>query len=161
MVKISEETIIQTKAENVWNFLTTLHEGDNYKKWHPTDHIKFVCLKGDEETVGSQLYFEEHIGKSILKLSYQISVSEKNRYLEYRATFPFSLFHLGKGSFRITKLGNGEVKMTAYIEYGYDLALIGNLIDKIVDLFFKRKSLEKHVQEEGENIKKILENHKD
>ena len=158
MVKITEETIIHTKAEDVWNFLTTLQKGDNYKNWHPTDHIKMICLKGNGETVSSQFYFEEYIGKTILKLSYQITISEKNKYLEYSTIFPLSLLRLGKGSFSITPVDINSVKMTAYLEYGYTITILGDIIDQIFNLVFKRKSLEKHIHDEGENIKKILEN---
>ena len=156
MQKIEEKTVIQTQPEKVWNFLTSLHEGDNYHRWHPKDHIRHWVEKGDMQTVGSEAYFEERLGTFTLKLRYRLTVARYPEYLEYEAAFPLSLFHAGIASFTIRPIDPNSTELTAYVEYGYRIPLIGSLIDSLISLFVHRADVEKHIREEGENMRQIL-----
>ena len=157
MKKITEQTVIKTRPEKIWEFLVGLHKDGNYKKWHPQDHIKFVLVKGDLEKVGSIASFEEHIGKIILKGSYKVTHSVSPRYLEYSPAFPLSLLKAVRAYFKIEPINAYQTKFTAYAEYGYNIPLLATLFDWIVELFVKREDIEKHMHEEGENLKQILE----
>lgn len=161
MVKIVKETIIEAKPEAVWEFLTNLEKNDNYRKWHPKDHIKLICLKGNLQDVGSIIYFEEHLGKFLLKLKYKITRSTiAPYYLEYVATFPLSLLHAGKAYFKIEPMGNTGSRLLAGAEYGYNIPFIGELLDDVIETKIKRKDIEKHMEEEGENIRQLLTQNK-
>lgn len=157
MQQITEVTLVKAPAKEVWNFLTNLQTGDTYRKWHPRDHIKIICLKGNGEAVGSNFYAEEYIGKFVLRLPYTVTHSIPHYYLEYSASFPLSLLKVGKGYFKIEDVNSKTTKLTAYVEYGYELPILGKVLDKIVNFLIKKKHLEKHIHEEGENIKKLLE----
>jgi len=78
---ITEETVIRTTPERIWNFLVSLHTDGNYKKWHPKDHVLYKLLKGDMAHVGSEAYFEEHLGAFTLKLRYRLTVARFPEYL--------------------------------------------------------------------------------
>jgi len=157
MKRVTEQTIIKTSPERIWQFLVNLHKDGNYTKWHPQDHIKFTLVEGDLEKVGSIASFEERIGKVIIKGSYKVTQSVSPRYLEYSPTFPLSLLKAMKAYFKIEPINSSQTKFTAYTEYGYNIPLFDILVDWIVELFIKKEGIEKHMHEEGENLKQILE----
>lgn len=157
MIQIKKETIINSTPEKVWYFLTHLQKENNYKNWHPTDHVKMALVTGEGNKKGSKLYIEEYIGKTLLRLPYEIARVEKNKYIEYVAWFPFSLLHLGKGYFRIEALSRNTIKLTADVELGYTNPFF-MFLDKIILLFIHAQDLEKHMTKEGENMKSLLEN---
>ncbi len=156
MQTVIEKTIVTATPQQVWKFLTSIQEGDNYKRWHPQDHIKCICSSGDGVSVGSQFYAEEYIGKRILKLPYQLNKAVENEFLEYTAQTPLSLLNLGKGYFKI-EIEGVNTSIIALVEYGWDVPIIGTLIDSTIEMYFKKKDLQKHMQEEGMNMKKIVE----
>jgi len=157
MQTINEKTIIKSPPEKVWEFLTTLHKGDNYHQWHPHDHIIYRLKKGDMQTIGSKAYFEERIGTFKLKLTYQLTKAQYPSYLEYSPAFPLSLLNLGKASFALKSIEANATELTAYVRYGYGLPIMGGLIDFLIRMFVKKADAEKHIREEGENLKRLLD----
>ena len=157
MRTITEEIIIKATPVEIWNFLTNLHRDDNYKKWHPKDHIAYVMRKSSMGKVGGIAYFSEHVGKFTLKLSYTLTQTNNLYFLEYKAAWPLSWLHAGKGTFTMEPIDNQTTRFIAYAEYGYDLPIIGKLIDRIVEKIIKYDDARKHMHEEGENLKAILE----
>lgn len=157
MQKIIEETTIKASQVVIWNFLVNLDKKDNYKKWHPQDHIKLIPLKGSLDKIGSIYYCEEKLGKFTLKIYFKVDKSIYLKYLEYSAAFPLSLLKAGRIYFKIKAFDKDTTKLIAYSEYGYDLPVLGLIVDKIIALFINKKDCVRHVQEEGENIKNILE----
>lgn len=158
MNTITEKTIINASPSKVWEFLTNLHKDDNYKKWHPQDHISFTLLKGNSATPGSVMYIQERLGNFILRLPYRLRQSTFPNYLEYTLVFPLSLLRLGKGYFRMDYVKPGVTNLTAYVEYGYSMPIISETVDWFISLFIDKFAAEKHIHEEGENIKRLLEN---
>lgn len=154
---ITEETIIKTSPENIWNFLTSLHTDDNYKKWHPADHVVYILRKGDMTKVGGAAYFVEHMGNFTLKLTYTTKVANYPTYLEYRAVPPLSWLHAGRGSFQMLPVDPKTTRFIAYVEYGYNMPIIGTIIDLVIEKFIRYEDARKHMHEEGENLKAILE----
>lgn len=158
MKVLYEETIIKTTPEELWNFLTNLHQDGNYKKWHPTDHVIYLLHKGSMGKIGGTAYFVEHIGKFTLKLSYTVTKANYPYYIEYTGTPPLSWFHAGKASFQMERLDIRTTKLTACIEYGYKFSFFGKVIDWLIEKIIKYKDVQKHIHEEGEYIKNYLEN---
>lgn len=157
MRTITEEAIIKATPEQIWDFLTNLHVDDNYKKWHPTDHITYDLRKGSMGKVGGKAYFAEQIGRFTLKLSYKTKVANYPTYLEYTAAPPLSWLHAGRGSFQILPADPKTTRFIAYVEYGYSTPVLGALIDWIVEKFIRYEDARKHMYEEGEHLKTILE----
>lgn len=159
MILFKDETIINASPERVYYFLT--HIDKLYKQWHAKDHVFCHTLYGQLGKKGSVVHFFEWIDGFPLYLIAQTSKIEKDRYFEYVPVFPFSLLKLGTGFFTIEKMSDKETKLTAYIEGGYKLPIIGPLLDFIVRKAISFDAIEKHMKEEGENIKKYLEKIKD
>lgn len=158
MRTITEETIVNATPERVWDFLVNLHLGDNYKRWHPKDHVSFKLLKGNNMgDVGSEAHFKEYIGGFPLFLSYKTVAAKYPEYLGYTAIPPLSWLHLGKGTLRMEKLPDGTTRLTAHFEYGWSVPVIGKLLDWLIEHIVKNSAGKKHMHEEGENIKKIVE----
>lgn len=157
MRTITEETIIKAAPEQIWKFLTNLHKNGNYKKWHPKDHISYTLRKGSMGEVGGVAYFEEHLGRFTLKLSYLTIKAQYPHYLEYVAAPPLGWLRAGKGTFTMKPIDNEYTRFIAYAEYGYHIPILSQLFDWIAEKIVPVAIARKHIIEEGENIKRLLE----
>lgn len=147
---LSDSIEIKTTPEKIWEFFTNLE--NNYKAWHPQDHILFKWTKGKPMESGSSWYGEEVVRGKVFKLKGTIGEVVKNRKIVFKYSFPISLV-APRFEWLIEPKGLSSVfTAKSYLRAG--------------DLFYKlsRKEMEtkigmhnKHVREEGENLKKILE----
>ena len=152
-VVLRDSIEIKTTAEKVFTFLTHIVDDESYRAWHKEDHVKFRFLKGDAWTEGSILYAEEYIHGKVHKLKCEITKIVPNKRIEYvptswfaRKFFPKSEFimeqkrdtclFIAAGTLRVGKIGK---------------ILFKNTIEKGI------ASVKKHMREEGENLKRILE----
>jgi len=104
--------------------------------------------KGKGFEPGSVLYAEEYLGEKIEKLTFKLIKNIPDSLIEYKVLFPESIICSG-GSFLIEPHGKGS-RFTATLIFRF-----GFILSK---LFSKRVSaLKKHMKEEGENLKKLLE----
>ena len=120
---------------------------DKYRLWHP-DHVMAKWIKGNKFSKGSILYSEEYLGKELEKLKFKITRVVKNKLVEYRLLFPESIICSG-GSFSVKPYKKGSI-FTTTLSFR-----MGYLLSKLFP--FKLKAIKKHMKEEGENLKKILE----
>jgi hypothetical protein len=155
MITFKDETIINAPPERVFWFLTNIDK--LYKEWHPKDHVFCHTLYKSLDQKGSIVHFFEWIGGFPLYLVALTTKVEKNHYIEYVPVFPLSLLKLGFGSFQIEKISEKESKLTAYVEGGYKLPVIGSALDWLVRKMISFEAIRRHMKEEGENIKKYLE----
>ncbi|MFX0124815.1 MAG: SRPBCC family protein [Candidatus Hodarchaeota archaeon] len=149
MITLKDSIEIQTTPEKVFNGLIKVFSSQEYfKKWHK-DHIKCSWIKGEPFEVGSILYCEEYLHGALHKMKFIGTKKEQNRKLEYRLLFPMSII-CPKGSF-IIEPKEGSCIFTATLSFRF-----GWLFQK----FAKRRVevITKHMKEEGENLKKLLEN---
>ncbi len=152
---ILEDSIeIKTKPEKIWEFFTSLEK--NYKVWHPDDHVLFKWTKGKPMERGSSFYGEEFMMGKIKKFKGTIDEVIPNRKIVFKYSFPLLLISPGF-EWQIEPKGSNSVftaisyircekfmrKLLKYSEYKGMETLI--------------KAGKKHVKEEGENLKKILE----
>lgn len=156
MILFKDETIITASPETVYYFLT--HIDKLYKQWHPKDHVFCSTLYGSLDKKGSIIHFFEWIGRFPLYFIAKTTKAEKNSYLEYVPIFPLSLLKIGMGSFTIEKISDKKTKLVAYVGIGYDIPIIGPILDFILKRLISFDAIRKHMKEEGENIKKYLEN---
>lgn len=151
---ILKDTIeIETTDEKVFNFLTSIVDDDGYRAWHEKDHVSFRWLKGNPWAEGSVLYAEEYIHGKLHKLKFKIIKIIPNKRIEYTPTSPFLRRFFPKNEFIIE--GKGDYCLfTASGTYR---------VGKLGKILFKRaienslSSVRKHMREEGENLKAILE----
>ena len=136
---------INTTPEKIWEFWANMDK--NYKALHPEDHILFQWTKGRPMEEGSTIYAEEVVGGKLLKGKVTCVDVVPNRKFALTLPFPRSLFC--KYEYLIEPRGDN----TAFIAFTH-LKFPGFARKRIQAIVEVGK---KHVREEGENLKKILE----
>ncbi len=147
---ILEDTVeIKTTPEKIWEFWANMDK--NYKAWHPQDHILFQWTKGQPMEEGSKVYAEETVGGKLLKLKVTCVDVVPYKKFSLRLPFPDLLF----ASYKYVIEPRGD--KTAFTAFTY-LRYPGFTRKRIAAVIEVGK---KHVKEEGENSKKILEESKE
>ncbi len=152
MITLTVIDHVSAPPEWVWHFLTHLHEGDTYLRWHPKDHKAFRLLGGDGETVGSTFNAVEVLGSKRFSLKYRLDRTERLRYLEYSASGLLRPLRLATGTFTLQPSGNDQTELRANVHIGYRLPIMDWLIRKIIDT----EAIKKHMHEEGYYLNKAL-----
>ena len=144
---------IETSPERIWEFFANLEQ--NYKTWHPEDHILFKWTKGKPMEEGSNFYAEQYAMGDIKKYKGTIGEVVPNRKIVFELSFPMSLVS-PKFEWQIEPKDSHSV----FIDITY------MRFERFFRTFYKKglKTLieahDKHTGEERENLKKILEKEK-
>ncbi|MCW4032845.1 MAG: hypothetical protein NWF08_05580 [Candidatus Bathyarchaeota archaeon] len=150
IIPIKDSIEIKTTPEKIFNFF--FHIEENYRAWHPQDHVKFSWIKGKPMEEGSVGFFEEYLHGKIHKMSAKYTRILPNKEVEFKVTNPIWRIFYPKGLMTIEQKGDHCI-FTA-INY----FRLGPLSSKSKFLKNRFKAVKKHMKEEGENLKKILEN---
>ena len=148
-LELSHSIEIKTTHEEIWKFLTN---PDNYTTWHPKDHVRMMWTKGKPFEVGSKFYSEQLVFGKVQKYNGEIKEYIPNRKVIFAFKFPVALLS-PKIEWRTESKGENTVfTAISYIRAGY-------LFKKLFKKGMKKLITEhnRHVGEEGENLKKILE----
>ena len=148
MYVIKDSIKIEAPPKDVFNWFCNRFTKD-YKDWHAGDHILAKWTNGSHMNPGSILYAEEYLGKKIVKLRFKIVEKKQDKSSKYKLLFPWSLICPGGGFYFEECKGGSIFTATLYFRFWH-------LLSKIMPT--KTASLKKHMKEEGENLKKILEN---
>jgi uncharacterized protein YndB with AHSA1/START domain len=148
-LKLSHSIEIKTTHEKIWNFL---RNPDNYTIWHPQDHIRMMWTEGKPFEERSKFYSEQLIFGKVQKYNGQIKEIIPNRKVVFTFKFPMSLI-----SPKIVWYTETKEENTVFTAISYFRA--GHLYKKLFKKGMKNLITEhnRHVGEEGENLKKILE----
>jgi len=148
-LKLSHSIEIKTTHEKIWNFL---RNPDNYTIWHPQDHIRMMWTEGKPFKERSKFYSEQLIFGKVQKYNGQIKEIIPNRKVVFTFKFPMSLISPKIVWYTETKGENTEFTAISYFRAGH-------LYKKLFKKGMKNLITEhnRHVGEEGENLKKILE----
>lgn len=144
---------IKTTPEKLFEFFANLSDDERYRAWHPDDHVSLRWIKGEPWQVGSVVYAEEYLHGKLHKLKFIITKVVRNRRIEYAPTNRFLRFYFPKNTFSVDQKGDICV-FTAAGTYR-----IGWLFKTFARKKVERAllSVKKHMKEEGENLKSILE----
>jgi len=142
---LKDSVEIDTIPEKVWEFWADMDK--NYKTWHPQDHILFRWTKGKPMEEGSTIYAEEVVGGKMIKGKVTCADVVPNRHFTLNLPFPRSVFC--QYEYKIEPKGSKTV-FTALTHLKYP-SFSEKHIHRVIEVG------EKHVREEGENMKKILE----
>jgi len=145
---VTDSIKIKAPPEKVFNFLRGLKDDESYKAWHP-DHVVLRWIKGRPFQEGSVLYFEEYLHGKLHKAKFICTKVLPNRLIEYRPPFPLSIF-FPQNQFTIEPTTDGGCIFTATIKIRMD-PLSKKLSRKQIE------GVERHMKEEGENLKTSLE----
>lgn len=148
--ELKDSIDIKTTPEKIWDFFINLEK--NYKSWHPEDHILFKWTKGKPMELGSHWYAEEVLGGKIFKIKGFICEVVPNRKSVSKYSFPLSLV-----APKVETLIEPKGSSSVFTAISYLRA--GNLFYKLSKKEMERRVgiHKKHVREEGENLKAILE----
>jgi hypothetical protein len=152
-VVLTDSIEIKKTPEIVFNFLTSIVDDDSYRAWHQKDHVSLRWLKGRPWAEGSVIYAEEYIHGKLHKLKFKITKIVPNKRIEYVPASRFLRKFFPKNEFKIEQKGESSL----FIALGtYRVGWIGKtLFKKTIEKSLS--SVKKHMKEEGENLKRILE----
>ena len=154
MVTIKDSIEVKATPEKVFEWLIQRFKDKvSYQAWHP-DHVDIRWIKGEPLEEGSIAYAEEYLHGVLHKLKFRITKIVPNRAIEYSPLFPLSLLAPGN-RFLIEPKGEESCIFTAT----GSLRLPGWLFRKgNKNLMNKLEATERHMKEEGENLKRAIEN---
>ena len=148
MATLEDSIEIKANPEETFDGLVRVFSStENFKAWHK-DHMQCQWLKGKPFEVGSILYVEEYLHNKLHKLKFVGTKLEPNRKIEYKLLFPASVICTG-GTFIIEPKGETCVFSATL---SFRMGWLFSMIDKS-----KVAAIKKHMKEEGENLKMILE----
>lgn len=141
---------INTTPEKIWSFFLDIER--NYTTWHPKDHILFKWTKGNPLEKDSRCYAEQYVMGKVTKYNTICAEIILYRKIVFKFSFPISLI-TPKIEWIIEPMGS----TTVFTAITYMRA--GNLLRKISKKEMDKLIVahDKHVNEEAENLKKILE----
>jgi len=152
-VIITDSVEIGVTPEKVFDFFLQMVDDASYRAWHPADHVALRWIRGNPYEEGSVAYAEEYLHGKLHKLKFRISKIVPNREIEYAPLSRLLRIFFPKNRFEIEPSGDGCI-FTAEVHLR---------IGRIAKALAKRKldvgvsSVRKHMKEEGENLKRILE----
>lgn len=140
---------IKTTPDQIWNFLKN---PENYTIWHPKDHIRMMWTEGKPFELGSKFYSEQLVFGKVQKYNGELTEVIPNSKVVFRFKFPVSLIS-PEIEWRIEPKESSTVfTAISYIRAGY---LFKKIFKKHMENLITEHN--RHVGEEGENLKKILE----
>jgi hypothetical protein len=149
MIILKDAVEIRASPEQIVEFFLNFKE--NFHAWHP-DHVECHYLTPGPLKENSVIYVEEYLHGELHKLKLHITKIQPNSRIEYK-TF------LGTKGIFVIEPRDTDTLFTAEMHMGTQIPLLGKLIDRIMWVFFSRRleGLKQHMVEEGQNLKKILE----
>jgi len=152
-IVLTDSVEIGVTPEKVFDFFLQIVDDASYRTWHPSDHVALRWISGNPFEEGSVAYAEEYLHGKLHKLKFRISKIVPNREIEYAPLSRLLRIFFPKNRFEIKPSGDGCI-FTAEVHLR---------IGRIAKVLAKRKlevglsSVRKHMKEEGENLKRILE----
>jgi len=152
-VTLTDSIEIKTTPEKVFDFLVHLVDDESYRAWHPEDHVALRWLKGSLWEEGSVVYAEEYIHGKLHKLKFLVTKVVPNREIEYVPVSRFLRRYFPKNTFTV------EPKEETCVFTATGTYRVGWLVRTFARKRLERglSSVRKHMKEEGENLKRILE----
>lgn len=153
MINLKDTIEVKARPEEVFAWLTQrMRDKESYRAWHP-DHVDIRWIKGEPLQEGSIVYAEEYLHGDLHKLKLRITRIVPNRLIEYRSVFPMSLLAPGN-KFIIEPHGHDSCVFTAMGSLRIPRWLFVRLHRKHEH---KIEAAQQHMKEEGQNLKKALE----
>ena len=152
-IVVTESIEISTTPEKIFGFFFQIVDDASYQAWHPKDHVAFRLIKGEPCQQGSVVYAEEYIHGKLHKLKFLIKEVVPNRKIEFVPLSRLLRIYFPRNTFLIEPR-DGSCVFTASI-----VIRVGPLVKLLVGNRLEQglSSVRKHMKEEGENLKRILE----
>lgn len=150
---LTDSIEIKTKPEKVFNFLIHLVDDESYRAWHPEDHVSLRWIEGPPWEEGSVVHAEEYIHGKLHRLKFVVTKVVPNLEIEYVPISRFLRKYFPRNTFYI------EPKDATCVFTATGTYRVGWLFRTFARKRLERalSSVRKHMKEEGENLKRILE----
>lgn len=152
-VILADSIEIKTTPEKIFDFLVNLVDDESCCILHPKDHVALRWFKGKLWEKGSVVYAEEYIHGKLNKLKFLVTKVTPNRKIEYVPLSRFLRRYFSLNMFIMEPKGETCVfTVTSIYRFGW---LVRTSARKKLEQDLL--SIKKHMREEGENLKRILE----
>lgn len=145
---LRDTVLIHVPPPRVWAWLDNLPQ--HYAQWHPA-HRGCRYLRGEHLVMGAVLRIDEELHGKPHTMTLRAVAVQPGRLLRY-AGRGF------RGAF-ILDPDDAGTRFTAELEFGIRVPVIGGFLDRLLRrvLATRLEALRCHMQEEGRNLKRILE----
>jgi hypothetical protein len=149
LIKLRDSIRIQTTPEQIFNWLEAMPQ--EYVSWHP-DHVACRMIKGSLLQPGCEIECQEFLHGQLHTLRLRLTRVDPGKRME------FEIPRLGKGAFEVIPEAD-EIEFVAELGLGSDFPIVGPLVDAVLSALLSRRleAMKKHMREEGQNLKKIIE----
>lgn len=149
MIRLRDSIVIRTTPETLFAWLGAMPQ--EYVHWHP-DHVSCRLIKGSMLQVGGEAECKEYLHGRLHSMHFRI------RGAQPPCRVDFEIARLGEGSFQALPSGD-QTLFVAELGVGSRTPLIGPLVDAVLRFLFpgRLESMRRHMQEEGLNLKEIIE----
>ena len=146
-VFLTDSVEIKASCEEVFSFFRDLEA--NYTRWHPQDHVLFKWVKGNGLEQGAVAYSEQYIHGKLHKLKVEFTRVAPPREVEFKFLPAWIRIFVPEDTWVLTPTGQGcRFTATTHLRMG---RLSQRLNRK------KLESLARHLGEEGQNLKRLVE----
>jgi len=155
-IVVTESIEIGATAEKIFGFFLQIVDDASYQAWHPKDHVAYRCIKGKPCEEGSVVYAEEYMHGKLHKLKFLVKEVVPNRKIEFVPLSRLLRIYFPRNTFLIEP-GDGSCVFTASC-----VVRVGPLVKLLARTKLEEglSSVRKHMREEGENLKRIVEEKK-
>jgi len=144
---------IKAAPEKIVDFFAHITDDESYRAWHPDDHVALRWLKGKPWQEGSIVYSQEYFHGKLHKMKFVITKVIPNRKVEFAPLSRFLRMFFPMNSFTIEPKGDVCIlTTTCRLRVGW---LVKTLAKGKLELGLS--IAKKHMKEEGENLKRIVE----
>jgi len=152
-IVLTDSIEISTTPEKIFGFFLQIVDDASYQAWHPEDHVAFRLIRGEPCQQGSVVYAEEYIHGKLHKLKFLIKEVVPNRKIEFVPVSRLFRIYFPRNTFLIeTRDGSCVFTASCVVRVGRLVKLLArNRLEQGLS------SVRKHMKEEGENLKRILE----
>jgi hypothetical protein len=152
-IVLTDSIEISTTPEKIFGFFLQIVDDASYQAWHPEDHIAFRWIKGEPWQEGSVAYAEEYIHGKLHKFKFLIKKVIANREIELVPLSRFLRIYFPRNRLLIEPR-DGSCVFTAS-----GVLRVGRVAKLLAKSRLEQglSSVRKHMKEEGENLKRILE----
>ena len=153
-IVLSDSIEISTTPDNIFGFFLRIVDDASYQAWHPEDHVAFRWIKGEPWQQGSVAYAEEYIHGKLHKFKFLTKEVVPNRKIELVPLSRILRIYFPWNKFLIEPVDGRSCVFTAS-----GLLRVGCLARLLARKKIEQgiSSVKKHMKEEGENLKRILE----
>ena len=151
MIRLIDRTVVRAPPEVVWAWFAALDE--NYCSWHP-EHLVWRTLRGAPLSDGTVAFADEWIGHFRLATRFRI-VDAHEPHSFRMELLGWHRLAGGGGSFTFERHREG-CEVIAEVRFGYELPVVGGLLDGIAALILPMEEMRRHMAEEGTNLARLI-----